>query len=87
MVTHPSWDLVGWLSPCLVTLVAHGLLGLWCKETVSLAKLNEFRVISVGEVEGWWPGADVLAMVEVRLKLHAGEAGFGVGKFSQSLHE
>lgn len=79
-VTQPSWDLVGWLCPCLLTLLALGLLGLWCKETVNLAKFNEFQVISVGRVEGWWPGADVLAMVEVKVELHAGEGWAASGE-------
>lgn len=68
------------MCPCLLTLLARGLLGLWCKETVNLAKFNEFQVISVGTVEGWWPGADVLAMVEVKVELHAGEGGAASGE-------
>lgn len=75
------------MSPCLLTLLACGLLVLRCKETVNLAKFNEFQVIGVGVVEGWWPGTDVLAMVEVRVKLHAGEMGLEVWRFSKSLHE
>jgi len=86
-ITHPFWDLVGWLSPRLLTLLAHVLLGLWCKEAVNLEKSNEFQVINVGEVEGWWPGAHVLAMLEVRVKLHTGEGGLTAGTFSQSLPE
>lgn len=54
---------------------------------LNLAKFNEFQVISVGTVEGWWPGADVLAMVEVKVELHAGEGGLRVGRFLHSLPE
>lgn len=81
-VTYPSCDLVGWLFPCLLTLVFHGLLlGLWCKGTLNLAKFKEFQVISVGVMKEWWLGANVLAMVEVRVKLPAGVMGLGMGGF------
>lgn len=52
----------------MLILFAHGLLGLWCKETLNLSRLNEFQVINVVLREGWWPGADVFAMVEGTVK-------------------
>lgn len=47
----------------------------------SLAKFKEFQVISVGMIKEWWLGANVLAMVEVRVKLLAGVKGLGMGGF------